>query len=139
MQEKKIALTVFYCHHQGERIAQIVKELNGSEGLDLKKIALPCSGKLEVFYLTKALEKGADGVAIFGCPVGECRFIVGSQRAMGRVRYTQRILKAIGLEEDRVRRFVLEEDIRKEGMETFLTWARSMQGKGFPPSQAVTA
>jgi len=139
MQGKKVALTVFYCQHQGERITQILKELNGSDGIELKKIALPCSGKLEVFYLTKALEKGADGVAIFGCPAGECRFIVGTQRAMGRVRYTQRILKAIGLEENRVRRFVLEENVQKEGMEAFLTWARSMQGKVFPPGQALNS
>lgn len=139
MQGKKVELTVFYCHHQGERITPILKELNGSDGIELKKIALPCSGKLEVFYLTKALEKGTDGVAIFGCPAGKCRFIVGSQRAMGRVRYTQRILKAIGMEENRVRRFILEDDIQKEGMEAFLTWARSMQGKGFPPCHALNS
>ena len=70
MQETKVALTIFFCHHQAERITPILKELNGSGCIDLKKIALPCSGKLEVFYVTKALEKGADGVAIFGCLEG---------------------------------------------------------------------
>lgn len=139
MQGKKVELTVFYCHHQGERITPMLKELNGSDGIELKKIALPCSGKLEVFHLTKALERGADGVAIFGCPERNCRYIVGSQRARGRVRYTQRILKAIGMEENRVRRFILEDDIQKEGMEAFGTWARSIQGKGFPPCQALTS
>jgi len=139
MQGKKVALTVFYCHHQGEMLTPILKELNGSDGIELKKIALPCSGKLEVFYLTKALEKGADGVAIFGCSQEKCRFIVGSQRAMGRVRYTQRILKAIGLEENRIHRFVLEDNTEQGGIDAFATWAKNVRGKGFPPGQALNS
>lgn len=130
MRETKVALTIFYCHHQVERITPILKELNGSGCIDLKKIALPCSGKLEVFYVTKALEKGADGVAIFGCLEGRCHYIVGSQRAMGRVRYTQRILSAIGIEEDRVHRFILEDNIQQEGIEAFSRWVRNIQSKG---------
>lgn len=130
MQKTKVALTLFFCHHQAERITPILKELNGSGCIDLKKIALPCSGKLEVFYVTKALEKGADGVAIFGCLEGRCHYIVGSQRAMGRVRYTQRILSAIGIEEDRVHRFILEDNIQQEGIEAFSRWVRNIQSKG---------
>ena len=130
MQKTKVALTLFFCHHQAERITPILKELNGSGCIDLKKIALPCSGKLEVFYVTKALEKGADGVAIFGCLEGRCHYIVGSQRAMGRVRHTQRILSAIGIEEDRVHRFILEDNIQQEGIEAFSRWVRNIQSKG---------
>jgi len=132
MQEKRVALTVFYCHHQGERIRSILNELNGLAGMELKKVSLPCSGKLEVFHLTKALERGADGVAIFGCPEGSCHYIVGSQRAGGRVRYTQRILKAIGIEEKRIYRFILEENAPQEGIEAFATWAKNVQGRGIP-------
>ncbi len=131
MQETKVALTIFFCHHQAERITPILKELNGSGCIDLKKIALPCSGKLEVFYVTKALEKGADGVAIFGCLEGRCHYIVGSQRAMGRVRYTQRILSAIGIEEDRVHRFILEDNIQQEGIEAFSRWVRNIHSYHF--------
>ena len=134
MQREKIELTVFYCQHQGERIRPILNELNGSLGMELKKVSLPCTGKLEVFHLTKALERGADGVAIFGCPEGSCHYIVGSQRAGGRVRYTQRILKAIGIEENRIYRFILEEKTPQEGIEAFATWAKSMQGKEVPPA-----
>lgn len=130
MQKTKVALTIFFCQHQAERITPILQELNGSGCIDLKKIALPCSGKLEVFYVTKALEKGADGVAIFGCLEGRCHYIVGSQRAMGRVRYTQRILSAIGIEEDRVHRFILEDNIQQEGIEAFSRWVRNIQSKG---------
>ena len=131
---EKVKLTVFYCHHQGGRITPILEELSGSGGIEVKKISLPCSGKLEVFQLTKALEQGADGVAIFGCPEAKCRYIVGSQRARGRVRYTQRILEAIGIGENRIHRFILEEDTQQEGVDAFAAWAKNMQGMGFPPS-----
>ncbi len=132
MHEKKIELTVFYCHHQGAKVLPILNELNGSAGLELRKISLPCSGKLEVFHLTKALERGADGVAIFGCPEGSCHYIVGSQRAGGRVRYTQRILKAIGMEENRIYRFILEEKTPQEGIQAFAAWAKNVQVRGIP-------
>jgi coenzyme F420-reducing hydrogenase delta subunit len=136
MQGKNVELTVFYCQHQGEKIAPLLNELAGSDGIELKKIALPCSGKIEVFHLTKAIEKGADGVAIFGCPEGNCRYVIGSQRAGGRVRYTQRILKAIGIEENRVSRFILEKNRSQEGTGEFAAWARSVQGKIFSPPQS---
>ncbi|MDH4264785.1 MAG: hydrogenase iron-sulfur subunit [Deltaproteobacteria bacterium] len=129
---KNAQITIFYCHHQTERITPILKELDGSGLIDLKKIALPCSGKLEVLHATKALERGADGVAIFGCLEGKCRYIVGSQRARGRVRYTKRILSAIGIEEDRIHRFVLEDSIQQEGIEAFSTWVKNIQSQGSP-------
>ncbi len=135
MQEKRVELTVFYCQHQGEKIAPLLNELAGSDGIELKKITLPCSGKVEVFHLTKAMEKGADGVAIFGCPEGNCRYVVGSQTAGGRVRYTQRILKAIGIEENRISRFILKENGPQEGARGFAAWAKCIQGKIFSPAQ----
>ncbi len=129
---KKVDLTVFYCHHQGDKVIPILNELNGSDDFELKKVSLPCSGKLEVFHLTKALERGADGVAVFGCPEGNCHYVVGSQRAGGRIRYTRRILKAIGMEENRIYRFILEEKTPQEGIEAFAMWAKNVQGRGIP-------
>ena len=42
----------------------------------LKTISLPCSGKLELIYLLKAFESGADGVVLVTCKKGECRYHV---------------------------------------------------------------
>jgi coenzyme F420-reducing hydrogenase delta subunit len=123
--EKEIA--VFYCTHQGERVTQILKGLNGLEKLRVRKVALPCSGKLEVFQLTRALESGADGVALFGCPEGECRYVVGSSRAKGRVSYAGKILEMIGLEKERVKRFVLESRIQPETVEAISTWVGTVK------------
>jgi coenzyme F420-reducing hydrogenase delta subunit len=130
-QEKEI--TIFYCTHQGERVTQIHKGVNGSGLLKVRKVALPCSGKLEVFQLTRALENGADGVALFGCPEGECRYVVGSSRAKGRVSYAGKILDAIGLEKERVRRFVLESQPSQETLKAISDWVEKVRTMGSIP------
>jgi F420-non-reducing hydrogenase iron-sulfur subunit len=100
-------VTIFYCQNQTANVAEILRYFNAQAGLQIRKVALPCSGKFEVLYLLKALENGSDGVALFGCPEEECRYLVGSSRAKGRMRYAAKLLEAIGLEPERVCRFVL--------------------------------
>ncbi len=128
--EREKEITVFYCTHQGERVTQILRGVNGSGILKIRKVALPCSGKLEVFQLTRALENGANGVALFGCPEGECRYVVGSSRAKGRVSYAGKILEAIGLDEERFRRFVLESQPSQEALKAISDWVAKIKSMG---------
>jgi F420-non-reducing hydrogenase iron-sulfur subunit len=123
-------LAIFYCQHQTDRMMQILGSLNNLAGSRIRKVALPCSGKLEVFQLTKALENGADGVVLFGCPEGECRYVVGSSRAKGRVSYAGKILETIGLEKDRVRRFVLEGQPDQETLRAISVWVETIKTMG---------
>lgn len=127
MKDSKIKLAVFYCQHRRDVILQLFSGLDDPGGVNVRQVALPCSGKLEIFHLTKALENGADGVAIFGCPEQECHYIVGSQRAKGRVRYTEKILKGIGMEEDRVQRFVFAPQPSSEDREEFSGWLEKVR------------
>lgn len=106
---------------------KILEALDGPAGPNIRKVALPCSGKLETSFLLKALENGAHGVALFGCPEGECRYLVGSTRAKNRVGYVRRILREIGLEEDRVHRFVLENQTQLEETDWLTAWAEKVQ------------
>jgi len=123
-------VAIFYCQHQTDRMMEILKTLDGPVAPKIRKVALPCSGKLEVSFLLKALENGADAVALFGCPEGECHYLVGSTRAKNRVRYARRILGDIGLEEERVRRFVLAE-LSPSGETSSLTeWMSRVESMG---------
>jgi coenzyme F420-reducing hydrogenase delta subunit len=120
-------LAIFYCQHQTGRMMQILGNLNNLAGSRIRKVALPCSGKLEVSFLLKALENGANGAALFGCPEGECHYLVGSTRAKNRVRYARRILSEIGLEEERVRRFVCADQTTPGEMDSLTAWAEKIQ------------
>ena len=66
-------------------------------GDTVKTIGLPCSGKVDVPYLVKALETGADGVAIVACKKKECRHFEGSSRAHKRAEAVESLLEEIGL------------------------------------------
>jgi coenzyme F420-reducing hydrogenase delta subunit len=130
MENSKVHITVFYCSRQGEKIHQILRGLDGPGREHFRRVPLPCSGKLEVFQLTRALENGADGVALFGCPEGSCRYLVGSSRARGRVAHTGRILEEIGVEKDRLRRFVLGNQGPTETVREMGEWVEKIRSLG---------
>lgn len=70
---------------------------------DLKIISLPCSGKLELIYLLKAFESGADGVMLITCKHGECRYLEGNLRAQKRTESIHALLEEIGLDKGRMK------------------------------------
>ncbi|MFA5399932.1 MAG: hydrogenase iron-sulfur subunit [Dehalococcoidia bacterium] len=75
-------------------------ELSGGDsmqGIEVRLIPLPCSGKVDILYLTKSFETGADGVAVVTCNKGDCRYIEGNLRAQKRVEAVDALLEEIGL------------------------------------------
>ena len=69
---------------------------------NIKIIKVPCSGRVAIIHILKALEEGADGVIVAGCLEGDCHYQSGNLRAKKRVIYVQEILEKIGMEPDRV-------------------------------------
>lgn len=69
----------------------------------LKTISLPCSGKLELIYLLKAFESGADGAVLAICKKGECRYLEGNLRAQKRTGSIRALLEEIGLDKGRMK------------------------------------
>ena len=70
-------------------------------------ILVPCTGKVDVLYLLRAFEKGADGVYVVGCMEGDCHFNNGNFRAHKRVQQVQTILDTIGIGGERVQMYNL--------------------------------
>ena len=60
---------------------------------EIKVISMPCSGKLDILYLTKAFDTGADGAAIMICKEGECRYMEGNMRARKRAQAIDELLR----------------------------------------------
>jgi coenzyme F420-reducing hydrogenase delta subunit len=90
---------VFYCSNNvdAHRLA-----LLGAETGAIKAIGLPCSGKVDVPYLVKALETGADAVVVVACPKKECRHFEGSSRAHKRAEAVEALLEEIGFGAGRI-------------------------------------
>jgi coenzyme F420-reducing hydrogenase delta subunit len=70
---------------------------------EIKVISMPCSGKLDILYLTKAFDTGADGAAIMICKEGECRYMEGNMRARKRAEAIDELLDETGLGRGRIR------------------------------------
>ena len=70
---------------------------------EIKVISMPCSGKLDILYLTKAFDTGADGAAIMICKEGECRYMEGNMRARKRAEAIDELLEETGLGRGRIR------------------------------------
>ena len=69
---------------------------------NVKIVKVPCSGRVAIIHMLKALEEGADGVMVAGCLEGDCHYQSGNLRAKKRVIYVKEILEKIGMEPDRV-------------------------------------
>jgi coenzyme F420-reducing hydrogenase delta subunit len=102
MKDTPLKLYLFYCSNSldANRLRQSFCE-NGTD--ELTAVSLPCSGKVNLLYLLKAFEKGADGVLLITCEQGECKFIEGNLRAQKRSESVDAILAEIGLGRGRMR------------------------------------
>ena len=96
MNDRALKTYIFYCSHHLEA-DQFAGLCRGTGGDTIKTIGLPCSGKVDVPYLIKAFETGADGVAIVACRKDECRHIEGCLRARKRAEAVESLLEEIGL------------------------------------------
>ena len=65
-------------------------------------IRVPCTGRVDIIHLLKALEDGADGVYVAGCEEGDCHYLTGNLKARKRVNYVKKVLEDLGVEPERV-------------------------------------
>jgi coenzyme F420-reducing hydrogenase delta subunit len=72
-------------------------------GDEIRMVSLPCSGKLDILYLTKAFDTGADGAVIMICKEGECRYMEGNLRARKRAEAVDELLQEAGLGKGRTK------------------------------------
>ena len=77
-----------------------VEEDKFDNGIYFKKVA--CSGRLEETIILKAFEEEAAGVLVFACYEGACKYLSGNVKASKRIEYVKKILKQIGIEDNRL-------------------------------------
>jgi coenzyme F420-reducing hydrogenase delta subunit len=95
MSEIRPKIHVFYCINSYET-SEIAKS-KAKDIAELNLISMPCSGKLDILYVTKAFETGADGVAVMMCKGGECKYVEGNKRTAKRVEAVGEIMTEAGL------------------------------------------
>jgi len=70
---------------------------------NVRSIRVMCTGSVDSAYILRALLGGADGVLVGGCHPGDCHYVSGNYKARRRITILKEIMKALGLEDERVR------------------------------------
>ena len=66
-------------------------------------IRMPCTARLDLNFILKALQEGADGVLVVGCHPGDCAYKTGNLGAERRVRFAKKLIASLGIDERRVK------------------------------------
>lgn len=70
---------------------------------NLRVVRVMCSGRVDPQFIVQAFEEGADGVMVLGCHPGDCHYKEGNIKALRRYAVLKKVLKEMGIEEDRFR------------------------------------
>jgi coenzyme F420-reducing hydrogenase delta subunit len=126
-------IIVFACHYCAYAAADLAGSMRLQYPSTIRMIKLPCTGKLEVIHLLRALEAGADGVYAAGCLEGECHYLKGNLWARKRVDYVKTLLPEVGLEPERVEMFNMSSAMGAKFAEVATEFTERIKGLGPNP------
>jgi coenzyme F420-reducing hydrogenase delta subunit len=136
MNQRPLKAHVFYCSHHVQ--ARDFAALGGGSGTDaFKTIGLPCSGKVDIPYLMKSFETGADGVAVVTCQRDDCRYFEGSVRAQKRAEGVERLLGEIGLPIGRIAVFQCDQQETRLVLDRIMGFLETL--RQLPPIHIASA
>lgn len=70
---------------------------------NIRIIRVMCSGMVHPNLVIDALTKGADGVLVCGCHIGDCHYLDGNLKAKSRAEAIELMLDDFGIERERFR------------------------------------
>jgi len=109
---KIVAIVCNWCTYAGADLAGISRIQYPP---NVRIVRVPCTGRINPFYIIRALQEGADGVLVSGCHPGECHYLTGNYHARRKFAMLKRFLNYLGLEADR----------------TMFTWCSASEGERF--------
>jgi F420-non-reducing hydrogenase iron-sulfur subunit len=95
-----IGFLCYWCSYTGADMAGTAR-MKYAPNVDI--VRLMCSGRIDPELVTTAFAKGADGVLVCGCHIGDCHYMEGNHKTMVRMPLLKRVLIDMGLEPERFR------------------------------------
>jgi F420-non-reducing hydrogenase iron-sulfur subunit len=97
---KIICFLCKWCAYAGADLAGTSRLKYEPNGIIIK---VTCSGRVDAQHVLTAFKSGADGVLIGCCHTGSCHYKDGNQKAARKVLLLKRVLKSLGIQEERLR------------------------------------
>ena len=98
-QPKIIAFLCNWCSYAGADLAGVSRIQYPPT---IRVVRVPCSGRINPFFIIKSLMDGWDGVLVSGCHPGDCHYISGNLVARRRFAVIKELLDFFGIEPNRV-------------------------------------
>ena len=96
-------IVAFFCNWCTYTAADLAGTARMQYAPNVRVVRIMCSGRLDPQFVLAALREGADGVLIGGCHPGDCHYQEGNYKALRRFTLLKSYLRAMGVEDDRVR------------------------------------
>ena len=96
---KILAFLCNWCSYAGADLAGVGRIQYPS---NVRVIRVPCSGRINPFFIVASLQHGVDGVLVSGCHPGDCHYLSGNYSARRKFALLKNLLEFLGIEEGRV-------------------------------------
>jgi heterodisulfide reductase subunit A len=93
----------FLCHWCSDAAADLAGSLRLQYPTNMRSISVLCSGRVNPSFVLESLRRGADGVFVAGCRMGECHYSIGNYCALQRMNVLSKLLVDLGFDERRLR------------------------------------
>jgi F420-non-reducing hydrogenase iron-sulfur subunit len=97
---KIVAFACNWCSYAGADLAGVSRLQYPP---NVRTIRVMCSGRVSPGFILRAFERGADGVFVSGCHLGDCHYGFGNRRAEKQIAQARRLIELLGLHPDRLR------------------------------------
>jgi len=95
-----VGFLCYWCSYTGADSAGTAR-MKYAPNVDIIKVM--CSGRIDPELITTAFARGADGVMVLGCHIGDCHYVSGNHKTMVRMPLLRRVLEGLGIEPERFR------------------------------------
>jgi F420-non-reducing hydrogenase iron-sulfur subunit len=95
-----IGFTCNWCTYAGADLAGTSKIQYPT---NIRVIRVMCTSRITPEFVLEAFKKGADGVLIGGCHIGDCHYQNGNHKTNARIKLLKRILTEFGLKPERIK------------------------------------
>jgi F420-non-reducing hydrogenase iron-sulfur subunit len=96
-------ILAFFCNWCTYTAADLAGVSRMKHAPNVRIVRVMCSGRVDPQFILDAFATGADGVLIGGCHIGDCHYIEGNYKTIRREQMLRRILRDMGIEDDRFR------------------------------------
>lgn len=100
MTQKKPLIVLFQCQYcLASSLDQYWVEQELPE--NVKRVKVPCSGRIDPLYILNAIQGGADGIMVCGCMPEKCHYKEGNLHARRTLSEFRNFLNALGYPQER--------------------------------------